>query len=304
MLQFEADMRDLENQIAELEIRHRANQAALRTERELLELARTEVERLEKLRQRQLSAESALNSARSEFGRQELAVVTRQLEVDRHPAQLEILRARLDRTRAQLDQARLAMTRSELRAPFDAIVSRVDVAAGDRVSIGQILLALFPVNNLEIRAHLPTAHIPVVQHALADGLRLEAGVIDQPDLGSFLLQRLAGQAEATGIDAFFAVDTIAGRLRPGELMPLNLALPPQPGVYAVPFQAIYGNSRLYRIVDERLEAVDVRSVGQALSGDSEVWVLVRSDRLQPGDRIAVTHLPNAVTGLKVKIHGD
>ena len=117
-------------------------------------------------------------------------------------------------------------------------------------------------------------------------------------------QRLAGQAEATGIDAFFAVDTKSGRLRPGELLPLNLALPPQSGVYAVPFQSIYGNSRLYRIVDERLDAVDVRAVGQARSSDGEVWVLVRSDRLQPGDQIAVTHLPNAVTGLKVKARGD
>ena len=304
MLQFEADMRDLENQIAELEIRHRSNLSALRTERELLDLARAEVERLEKLQQQKLSAESLLNSARSEYGRQELAVVSRQLEVDRYPAQLRILKARLDRTRAQLDEARLAMARSELRAPFDAIVSSVDVAAGDRVSIGASLLVLFPIDDLEIRAHLPSAHIAAVQRALADGLQLEAGVVEQPDLGTFPLKRLAGEAEATGIDAFFSIDAVAGRLRPGELLPLNLALPPQPGVYAVPFQAVYGNSRLYRIVDERLDAVDVRSVGQSRGADGAVQVLVRSEQLRPGDRIAVTHLPNAVTGLKVKTHGD
>lgn len=304
MLQFEADMRDLENQIAELGIRHRSNLSALRTERELLDLARAEVERLEKLQQQKLSTESLLNSARSEYGRQELAVVSRQLEVDRYPAQLGILKARLDSARAQLDEARLAMARSELRAPFDAIVSRVDVAAGDRVSIGATLLVLFPIDDLEIRAHLPSAHIAAVQRALADGLQLEAGVIEQPDLGTFPLKRLAGEAEATGIDAFFSIDAVAGHLRPGELLPLNLTLPPQPGVYAVPFQAIYGNSRLYRIVDERLDAVDVRSVGQSRGADGAVQVLVRSERLRPGDRIAVTHLPNAVTGLKVKTHGD
>ena len=303
-LKFEADLRDLENQIAELQIRHRANLASLETERELLSLSRAEVARLQKLQQQNLTAESALNSARSEYGRQELAVMSRQLEVDRHPAQLEILRARVDRARAQLDEARLALSRSELRAPFDAIVSQVEVAAGDRVSIGQTLISLFPIDSLEIRAHLPSAHITAVQRALAEAIELRAQVIDQPGVGSVQLSRLAGEAEATGIDAFFELADGSERMRPGELLPLDLALPPLTGVYAVPFQAIYGNSRLYRVVDERLVAVDVRSVGQSRAADGSVQVLVRSDQIAPGDQIAVTHLPNAVSGLKVKVQRD
>ncbi len=46
LLQAEADLRDIESQIAELEIRHRSDQAALETERELRDLADAEVERL------------------------------------------------------------------------------------------------------------------------------------------------------------------------------------------------------------------------------------------------------------------
>ncbi|MDJ0777332.1 MAG: biotin/lipoyl-binding protein [Gammaproteobacteria bacterium] len=303
-LKFEADLRDLENQIAELQIRHRANLASLETERELLALSRAEVERLQKLQQQNLTAESALNSARSEYGRQELAVMSRQLEVDRHPAQLEILRARLDRARAQLDEARLAMSRSELRAPFDAIVSHVGVAAGDRVAIGQTLISLFPVDNLEIRAHLPSTHIAAVQQALALDVGLQASVIDRPELGPFELRRLAGEAEATGIDAFFEIGGSSEQMRPGELLTISLALPPLDGVYAVPYQAIYGNSRLYRVVDERLDAIDVRTVGQARGAGGEMQVLVRSDQIAPGDAIAVTHLPNAVSGLKVRVQDD
>jgi multidrug efflux pump subunit AcrA (membrane-fusion protein) len=300
LLQAQADLRDIENQIAELRIRHRANLSRLETERELMALAAAEVARLETLKQRQLSADTQLNEAHSELGRSELEVMSRQLEVDSFDVKLQILQARHDRGKAQLDQARLAMDRSSVTAPFDAIVSEVAVSAGDRVLLGQLLVSLFPVAGLEIRAHLPTSYIASVQRALGADQRLEASVAGQPGLGRFSVVRLAGEAEATGIDLFFAIDLPPDQLRPGELLPLIMDLPAVVDVYAVPYQAIYGNSRIYRVVDERLEAVDVRTIGQARDASGEVRVLIRSDTILPGDRIAVTHLPNAVSGLKVK----
>jgi len=301
LLQAEADLRDIDNQIVELKIRHQSNQASLSTERELLELADAEVQRLVKLKKQNLSADTQINSARSELGRRQLVVTSRELDVDSYPAKLQILLARRDHARAELDQARLTMARSEVRAPFDAIISEVEVAAGDRVSLGQMLISMFPVNNLEIRAHLPINYIKSVKRALADGRNLDASVPDRGDLGRFPVLRLAGEAEATGIDVYFAIGSIPGQLRPGELLPLSLKLPLESGIFAVPYQAIYGNSRLYRVDDDRLQAVDVISIGQARAANDQVLVLIRSDEIESGDLIAITHLPNAVSGLKVKI---
>ena len=163
LLQAEADLRDIDSQIAELEIRHRSNQSALQTERELASLADAEVERLVQLKKQNLSADTALNAARSELGRRQLLVTARQFEVDSYPTQSRILQARHDRNQAKLAETRLAMERSDLHAPFAAIVSEVSVAAGDRVSLGQILVSLFPLDTLEIRAHLPTSYIDSVQ---------------------------------------------------------------------------------------------------------------------------------------------
>ncbi len=303
LLQAEADLRDIDNQIAELRVRHQANLASLETERNLLSLAEAEVARLLKLAQQNLSAETALNGARAELGRQQLALNSRSLDVDSYPARLQILQARRDRARAQLDQARLAMSRSDVRAPFDGIVSQVAVAAGDRVSLGQLLISLFPLQALEIRAHLPINYIESVQRAIAEGSRLEARVVKRGDLGPFRVLRLAGEAEATGIDIYFAVDAADTLLRPGELLPLNLALPAETGVYAVPFQAIYGNSRIYLVEEGRLRAVEVETVGQTRGENNQVLVLIRSDRIETGDLISITHLPNAVSGLKVETDG-
>ncbi len=302
--QSEADLRDAENQIDELRIRHRANLAALETERQLMALAEAEVERLAKLQRQNLSTDTALNAARSELERRRLAVMARGLDVDSYPARLKALEARRDRARARLDQDRLALARAEVAAPFDAIVSRVAAAAGDRVATGQVLLELFPLDSLEIRAHLPLKYMRTVRRALADGERLEA-VVDRADEAMrFTLLRLAGEAEATGIDVYFDAGEAGERLRPGELLALELELPKQDNVYALPYQAIYGNSRIYRVVDGRLQALDVVTVGQTRGGDGNTRVLIRSDQIAPGDLIAITHLPNAVTGLKVRIDDD
>jgi multidrug efflux pump subunit AcrA (membrane-fusion protein) len=302
LLQAEADLRDFDNQMAELKIRYQSNQASLETERDLLALANDEVQRLVELKKQNLAADTALNSARSELGRRGLEVTARELEVESYPAKLQILMARHDRGKAELDQARLAMDRSELKAPFDAIISEVEVAAGDRVLLGQMLISLFPVNNLEIRAHLPINYVKSVQLALAEGQKLDASVSNRKYLGRFPLIRLAGEAEATGIDAYFAIDASAEQLRPGELLPLSLMLPAESGVFAVPYQAVYGNSRVYRVVENRLQALDVASIGQSSVEDGRALVLIRSSDIETGDQIAITHLPNAVSGLKVQIN--
>jgi HlyD family secretion protein len=300
LLQAEADLRDVESQITELEVRHRSNQSALQTERELMSLANAEVARQVELKKQNLSADVALNSARSELGRRQLEVTARQLEVDSYPSRLRTLKARYDRNQAQLAQARLAMERSDLRAPFDALVSQVNVAAGDRVSLGEVLVSLYPLNALEIRAHLPTNYIESVQSALASGEELTARLLNRAGTERFMLLRLAGEAETTGIDSYFTTDASKSQFRPGELLALNLQLPAQDDVFAVPYQAIYGNSRIYKVVDDRLQAIDVVSIGQTKADDGSVLVLIRSDQIESGELIAGTHLPNAVSGLKVE----
>lgn len=302
LLQAEADSRDIENQIAELHIRHESDRAALQTEKELMALADIEVSRLVELKKQNLSADTALNSARSELGRRQLAVTARQFEVDSYPARLSILRARFDRSKARLAEARLAMERSDLRAPFDALVSQVAVSAGDRVSLGQVLVSLFPLNALEIRAHLPTRYIESVQDALARNEALHARLSNRSER-RFELLRLAGEAEATGIDLYFAIDEAATQFRPGELLALNLQLPRVSDVFAVPYQAIYGNSRIYKVSGDRLQAVEVTTIGQARSLDRGVVVLIRSEQIDEGELIAATHLPNAVSGLKITYPG-
>jgi len=298
--QNEAELKDIDSQIDAQKVRQRSNLSALRTETDLLALAEAEAERLVKLRKQNLSTATALNNARSMLGKQQLALMTRQLEVDSYPAQMNMLIARRERSQARVDESRLAMQRAEVHAPFDAMISRVEVSAGDRVSPGQTLVSLYPQDRLEIRAHLPLRYAESVQKALTSGQPLHARVQGASSSPEFVLTRMAGEAQTTGIDVYLQSETGDSQMRPGELLTLHLGLSPEAEVIAVPFQAIYGNSTIYLVTDGRLRAERVESVGQAITGDAESMLLVRSNAIRDGDEIATTHLPNAVSGLRVR----
>lgn len=300
LVQAKTDLQDIKNQISELKMRHRLNQNALKTERQLLQLAEDEVKRLLKLKKQKLSADTILNEARSALGRQQLSFFARQYEVESYSLQLKKLQTRVIQNQAKLEEARLRVERSEVFAPFEAIITVTPVSVGDRVATGDILVALYPVNSLEIRAHIPARYIARIQQSMSKGVA-QLAHIATPGINLQLeLVRLAGEAEPSGVDAYFRPDQSSSQLHLGALLPLKLELPVENDVIAVPYQAIYGNSRLYLLKDNRLQGVDVESVGEYGDEEGGASLLVKSLEINTGDNIVITHLPNAVSGLKVE----
>lgn len=302
LIQANSEFEELQSEIIELKIRHASNQASLKTERELLQLAEDDVKRMRKLKNQNLGSDATLSEALNTLGRQQLSLQSRQLEVDSFPAKLQMLKSRQLQYGAKQRDAKLMIERSEVFAPFDAIINSVPVSVGDRVAIGQTLISLYPVHSLEIRAHIPHSYVAGIQTALANGEIIQAQIKRGATRLQFDLTRLSGDATATGIDAFFDTGNASVELRPGELLSLTLSLPSQSNVIAIPFQAIYGNSRIYLKRDNRLVGIDVDSVGQFNTGadGSNTRLLVRSDKIKDGDSIVITHLPNAISGLKVR----
>lgn len=298
--QARADVLDLEAQLTDFDLRHRANLASLKQEQQLLKLAQSGVAREERMRKKNLSAESALDEAHSALGRQELSLISRQTEVDRYQATRKQFEARLLRNQARLAEAELALERSQVFAPFDGIIISTPVAVGDRVQIASVLVTLYPTQKLEVRARIPTRYQAGIQNALADGEQLTATAELAGHPIKLALIRLAGEADPSGIDAYFSILEGADRLRLGNLLKLNLQLPLQQQVVSIPFQSIYGNNRIYLLKDGRMQGIDVESVGQHEPFEGASTLLVRSPEIQSGDLIVRTHLPNAASGLKVE----
>ncbi len=304
LTQREAELREAEARIASEHSRHAADLSDLPRERELLELVRAEVQRLSDLVQKQVGAQSQLDTARQAEQRQVIAVNARAAAVRDHTARLAQLEAARARAEALRDQAQLELERCRVVAPFDGRIARVLVAPGRRVRVGDPLLEVYDTGALVVRAQLPNRHLAVIHQALAAGKELRVtGEIDGQPVRARLLQ-LAGQVAAAtgGVEALFELDDGAALLQQGRFIRLDLRLPAQPDRIALPHEALYGGNRVYVIdADSRMRPVPVRRIGETRTADGQPRVLIEATGLRVGDRVVETQLPNAIDGLLVRL---
>lgn len=302
----QADVRELTAQRESEALRAQSDHANLASQEHLLQLARDELARQQSLRDRGFLSDAALDAARQSVERQRLAVESQALAVRDHAARLAAIEARRARAGANLDQARRDQERGTVVAPFTGFVASVSVAQGDQVQSGQALLTLYPSGDLEVRAKIPAPYQDEVLAALRDGQRPAAYASIAGETATLHLARVSGQADARGLDAFFRIE--AGRAVPrlGTLLTLRMERQQVADAMALPYAALYGGGRVYKVEQDRLVAVPVTLLGEDATarpdtqGSRGGTMLVRSPGLKAGDRVMATHLPNAVTGLKVE----
>ncbi|HHJ38439.1 MAG: hypothetical protein AXA67_13095 [Methylothermaceae bacteria B42] len=301
VVQTRSDVAELQAQLAQEKVRYASDLRALEHEKSLLSLMKNAVARAEKLLRKNLLSAAAVDKEKAEYERQSLAVVARQLAVNEHKARLTQLEAKLQRAQAALETAQLALERSQVIAPFDGVVAKVEVAAGDFVQSHQVLLSFYPWRGLELRARIPTPFQAEIQQALARQNHLPAQGESAGIPFTALLSRLSGSAAAGGIDALFEITGGNEHLRLGMTASLVLQRPPRENAVPLPYAALYGSNRVYKIVDGRLQPVKVTILGDYAGDKQGSWLLVASRQLHPGDKVLVTHLPNAAAGLPVEI---
>jgi multidrug efflux pump subunit AcrA (membrane-fusion protein) len=288
---------ELEAAVKSENLRHVSDLDQLEQERKLLDFANADVARFERLKEENFYSQAAVDQSRASLSRQQITLRSRELTIGDHQARLAQLEARLIQARANLDQARLAQERSRVTAPFAGYVAKVAVAEGDQVNTGQALVALYPATALEVRAKVPSTQQEVLLGLLAKGQHPDARARLGDAVVRLRFDRVASAADSRGLDAFFRVVDGGAALRLGSLVTVEMDRAPVADAVAVPYSALYNGRTVYRVEAGRLKAVEVEAVGE-LAGDKPM-LLVRG--LAKGDRIMTTHLPNAVTGLKVEV---
>lgn len=300
LAQAKAQVADLEAQIRSEQVRYRNDQAALKSEQAILANARRQLERTRSLVGRNLASLENLESVTDVAARAELTVSIRQRAIEEHPARRQSLEARLAQAAATLATTRRDAERARVIAPFDGVVTDVQVAVGDQVSRNQKLLSVYAIKGLELRAKVSDMYRAELLGALAEGEDLFA-YSDQREI-RFRFERFAGTSDPAGTEAILAVAGDAAGLRPGALLPVSLERPERKETVAVPFTALYGADSVYLIADDsRMRRVTVERVGEALFANGERRLLIAGEALKPGAQLIVTHLPNALTGLKVDV---
>ncbi|MED5510495.1 MAG: efflux RND transporter periplasmic adaptor subunit [Pseudomonadota bacterium] len=301
--QRQADVKEAQAQIESENQRFQRDKALLANQKQLLDLADKAVQRARKLEQTRLASQASLDDALAAYEQQALALKQLQFDIDNHTVRLAQLQAARQRAEALLAQAEVNLSRTEIKAPFDGRVAGLTVALGDRVRPGDTLLTVYDLDNLEVRAQIPGRYIPQVRQMMQQGKNLQAKAEVDGQLMRLSLNRLSGEVreDSGGIDGLFRIENNMAPLPLGTFVELQLQLAEQENVIEVPFSALYGMDRVYRIDQGQLQSVAIERVGEVEREGGKNSLLIRSESLNPGDLIAATQLPNAITGLRVEV---
>ncbi|MCB1758214.1 MAG: biotin/lipoyl-binding protein [Gammaproteobacteria bacterium] len=299
VVQAQAEIDEYEAQLQSEQIRQAADLEAQQQEQRLLQLSRQSLERAHRLQKQQLGSDSELDLARQELARQTLSLTARERDISDHPARVQVLEAKVQRARARLQTAQLNLERSRVEAPHAGRIASVEVAVGNQVAPNQQLLTLYDPAALELRARIPTPYLGELVRSGAEDFALRGFIGQDAGRIELRLSRLAGEADPSGTDALFTLQRHSDWLRAGQVLSFNLQRQPQRDAFAVPHEVLYGGNRVYKLVEGRLQGVQVEPLGNYVRDDGEEWLLLRSDGLRAGEVLVATHLPNAVDGLRV-----
>ena len=303
LLQRAADVQEIRAQINLEKQRLRRNEEALYKERELLELTVSNAERARSLYKDNLVSLSNVDDTAEELKRQELAITSRQLVIEEGQIRKEQLAAQLQRAEALRDKAQLSLDRTRVTAPFDGVISEVDASVGDRVRVGDELMRLHNPEALELRTQVPTRFASRVREALDTGADIGAQTTISGESYQTRLTRLSGQTrEGSGsVDAYLVFENAPLNAPLGTTVPVRLSLPAESDAIAVPAEAVYGRNRVFKLLGDRLAAVEVERVGERMSAEGRSEVLIRSDDLTADDLIVSTKISSATDGLLVRV---
>ena len=271
------------------------------------------------VRQQESQVEQAELNLQLELGRQTIAAREWELLGDGRPAEdvpLALRRPQLanaeravEAARSGLDQAKLALERTSLRAPFNALITAESVDLGQVVGPLTAVATLVGTDAFWIQVSIPVDDLAQISFPTGgDGVGSKARVVQRlrgDDIvrdGSVL--RLAGALDPQTRTAQVLIEV----RRP--LDPLDGGLPLLPGAYVeveiagktledtvqIPREALYGGSHVWTVTDE--ESLSKREVQIAWRADDTVIV---DDGLVRGDRVVVSPLSLPIDGMPVRV---
>lgn len=231
------------------------------------------------------------------------AARNREKIIKEHQIQLRGLQAKLLRAESALELAELDLQRTQIKAPFSGQITKVHVTSGNRVRMGDPLIELFNRDSLELVGTVPDRYIHTLRQALSSDNQIAAVGNDATSQIKAVLARISGEvSEGTGgTDVYFTITEGSESLPLNQSLYLIIQLPPIKNSFVIENTALYGTSTIYRINNERLQAIKIRRHGDYIKPDNGRYTLISSDNLHDGDTVMTTQLPNAIENLLVKI---
>ncbi len=271
-------------------------------------------DRLSRLAEQAQAAQSEARDARTQLDSRKAERDTLNSEITAQEKAVDTARARIRVAERQLESARLALERTEIKAPFDAIVMMENAEAGQLVSSQSMIARLAATDEFWAEAAIPVARLKDVRFKLENEndpsdvlIRLAAGGATSIERHGVALRPL-GNLDPLGRMARVVVSIedplglkmretkVARRVLLGSYVRVQIESTQLNDVYSIPRKALRENDRVWvRDADGELAIRPVQIVWRRQDD-----VLVRN-AFQPGDELVTTHLSSVVPGMPLRI---
>ncbi|TDX32870.1 RND family efflux transporter MFP subunit [Modicisalibacter xianhensis] len=274
------------------------------------------------------SAEAALAQAEAELAvergeqiraRSDYESFGRQLSAERRALvlrepQLKSAQAAVDSAKVALESAQLDLARTEITAPYRAMIQERLVGPGSEISANTAVLSLVDVGHFWVRASLPSeeltwldigeggspgASVRLTSRGWPAGAYREGRVFSVlPDLEeSGLLAQVLVR-----VDDPLALENDAPALRLGDLVNATFEATPREGLIALPTPALRDGNRVWIAgKDDRLQ---LHRVNVVYRGEERVLLDADDSALNADQRVITSHLGQAREGMALRIADD
>ncbi|MGJ8723419.1 MAG: efflux RND transporter periplasmic adaptor subunit [Roseibacillus sp.] len=222
-------------------------------------------------------------------------------------ARLASAKADVESSAAEVERASRNLTRTVIRAPFDAVVRQESVEVGAVLAPGTMLATLFSESSLEVELPLKLEDYALLSRdengAVQGDVKLVGTLGVREVIWPGRIVRTTGEVERGALTASVVV-AIEGAEGEGELR-----LPP-PGLFVraelqgqtlddalvIPREAVREGNRLAVATEEG--TLDFRILTVVRSNATKVFV---SEGVEVGERVVLTRVTGAIQGMEVEV---
>jgi len=231
--------------------------------------------------------------------------------------QLQQAKADVKAAEADVKGAQIKLDRTEIIAPYDAMLKAKMVDIGQYVTTGSQLATTFAVDYAEIRLpikeqDLAYIDIPAIGQSGRKGSQVELSSIQGGKITTWLtyITRSEGVVDATSrvnyvvaqiVDPYglLTSQSSSAPIRIGTFVRAKIVGVEMANVIAIPRKAVRGANQIYLVgEDKKLNLADV----EILRGDNKNIYI--SSGLAEGDQVVLTKLATAVSGMSLRLKGD
>jgi multidrug efflux pump subunit AcrA (membrane-fusion protein) len=317
-----AEVMNIDARLKELEQSKKNTEHLLVIEKKALTIASQEVTRKRKLYEKQFISSSDMEKEETNFLARQTAVNNLENKLRLIPTQKKALLAQKRSGESAVAERRLDVSKTEIRAPFNGRISRVNIEQFQFAPAGTVMIEAESIDRAEIPLQLtPQEFIKLLPRNFSKSLgqvpdietiRKAIGISARVKLplGKDNIIEWEGHFSRTGdamdtatgtLTFFVTVDNPYGNIIPGKRPPLTtnmyvgveLSGLPLTERFVIPRSAIHGNSLYICTPENRLE---IRPVTVEFSME-DLAILING--VKEGERIVLTDLVPAVAGMKL-----